>query len=507
MKINKIKMWLALALIPMVYSACDDEKLDWGPMGETEASYFTEEFHFERGILGVYAKLTDIYWYGSSGSPGFLHPIWLLPGDDITVTGTDPFEIFENLQPGNGRLGAYYETLYTLIGRANAMIQTIDQRGEGVYTTPNLREYNRGEALFLRGYAHYMLWNVFCTSPVIAERIQEQDQINPPSSTGTELIDQAIADFREAATLLPSSWGEENRGRATKSSANGYLGKALVFRGTVTNSAADYTAAIEAFNKITDKSLMPDFADNFNAATENNSESLFEYQANNTSGGENVWLPNDFDNPIGSISAYYGYYSKEPNLYQQPYNGTTKLFEAYDLTDPRKDLTVQVTDDPEMPFQIQKYWTQDALTGTGVGSMNNTRMLRYADVLLLEAEAIVQSGGTLTEAIELINRVRSRARNMAPDGVGPENRPLTETNPDTVMDWIRHERFIELAGEEGHRWYDLRRWHLGGQIDLAGWDFDSMSPELDFDPDQHICFPIPNREIDLNPNVTQNPGY
>lgn len=507
MKIKRVKLWLALALIPMVYSACNDDKLDWGPLGETEASYFTEEFHFERGILGVYAKLTDIYWYGASGSPGFLHRIWLLPGDDITVTGTDPFEIFENLQPSNGQLGAYYEALYRLIGRANAMIQIIEERGEEVYTTPNLMQYNRGEALFLRGYANFMLWNVFCTSPVITERIQETDKINPPGSSGTDLLDQAIADFQEAATLLPPSWSEDNRGRATQSSANGYLGKALVYRGTVTNNTADYTAAIEAFNKITDKSLVADFADNFNVATENNSESLFEYQANNPTGGDNPWLSNDFDNPIGSISAYYGYYEKEPNLYQQPYNGTTKLYNAFDPADPRRDLTVKTTTDPEMPYQIQKYWTQDAKTTGNVASHNNTRMLRYADILLLKAEAIVQSGGSLAEAIELVNQVRTRARNMVAGGAAPANRPTDEANRETVMDWIRQERFLELAGEEGNRWYDLRRWHLGGQIDLANWDFDSMSPELDFDVSKHLCFPIPNREVDLNPNVVQNPGY
>lgn len=508
MKIKKIKLWLALALVPLVYSACDDDKLDWGPLGETEASFFTEEFQFEQGILGAYAKLTDLYWYGASGGPGFLHRIWLLPGDDITVTGTEPFEIFENIQPGNGQLGAYYEALYRMINRANSMIQTIDERGEGVYTTPNLMQNNKGEALFLRGYAHFMLWNVFCTSPVVAERIIGPDKINPPSSSGTELLDQAISDFKEAATLLPPSWSEANRGRATQSSANGFLGKALVYRATVTNNAADYTAAIEAFNKITDKSLVANFADNFNVATENNSESLFEYQANSPTGFDNVWLSNDFDNPIGSISAYYGYYENHWSLFGPPYNGTSKLYNAFDPADPRRDLTViHNPDDAPNPYKIQKYWTQDAKTGSNVASHNNTRMLRYADVLLLEAEAIVKSGGNLTEAIELINQIRTRARNMAPEGVEPANRPLDGASRETVMDWIMQERFLEFAGEEGIRWFDLRRWHLGGQIDLSNWNFDSMSPEIDFDAGKNLCFPIPNREIDLNPNVTQNPGY
>jgi tetratricopeptide (TPR) repeat protein len=387
------------------------------------------------------------------------------------------------------------------------MIQIIDERGEGIYTTPNLKENHRGEALLLRGYANFMLWNFFGTAPVIKERIQETDKINPPSSSGNQLLDQAISDFQEAATLLPESWSENNRGRATKSSANGYLGKALVYRATVTKNNMDYTAAIAAFNQITDKALTPEFDDNFDVKLENNSESLFEYQANNPTGGDNVWLSNDFDIPIGSISAFYGYFEDIEQLYGNAYNATQKLYNAFEPTDPRRDKTVIQSTNERTPLKIQKYWTQDVKTGQ-VGSYNNTRMLRYADVLLLKAEALVQSGGSLAEAIALINQIRTRARNSGPAGtIAPADYAPTEIDRNKVMDWVRNERFLELAAEEGNRWLDLRRWHLGGQLNLATWDFSSIGNEVDFDVTKHLYMPIPSRETDLNTNIVQNPGY
>ena len=95
-----------------------------------------------------------------------------------------------------------------------------------------------------------------------------------------------------------------------------------------------------------------------------------------------------------------------------------------------------------------------------VNSLNNVRILRYADVLLLKAEAILQSGGSTSAAIDLINDVRTRARNMVAGGTEPANFSTAETNKNTIMQWIMDERLREL-GAEGGRWFDVRRWALG----------------------------------------------
>jgi hypothetical protein len=259
-----------------VYTACNESRLDLQPLNPTEASFFTEEIDFDRAALGVYAKLTDFYWFNNNNP---IHGFWDLPGDDVTTTGTEPFEVFFSLQPAEGRINTFYRTAYVLVNRANTLLDKINTVRDGVYKTPRLKEIHRGEALFLRGYAFFLLFNHFGTSPVITERIQSTDKTTNPSSKDTELLDQAIKDFTEAANLLPDRWDTANRGRVTKNSANGLLGKALVFRGSYKKSTADFTAAIAAFNKISGVSLVANFADNFAFDRENNEESLFEFQA------------------------------------------------------------------------------------------------------------------------------------------------------------------------------------------------------------------------------------
>ncbi|CAN0142442.1 unnamed protein product, partial [Chrysoparadoxa australica] len=108
-------------------------------------------------------------------------------------------------------------------------------------------------------------------------------------------------------------------------------------------------------------------------------------------------------------------------------------------------------------------------------------------------------------AIGLINQVRTRARNMDVTGV-PANRATGATEAQ-VRQWIIDERFLELAGEEGHRWIDMRRWHQAGHIDLASFDFSSNLSSFDITLPRHLLYPIPNSELDRNPNVTQNAGY
>ena len=275
------------------------------------------------------------------------------------------------------------------------------------------------------------------------------------------MLDQAIKDFSDAADLFPQSWDASNKGRVTVNSANGMLGKALVFRASVTKTAADYVSAIAAFNKITGVSLVPNFADNFSDVTENNNESLFEFQAAKAFGGDNYWLDNDFDNPIGDMSIFWGYYSNNFALFgQSRYFVTTKLQDAFEAGDPRIEATFDPADKT-----INKYVTMDGSVGGDPGSKDNYRILRLADVKLLQAEAILQSGGSTTAAIGFINEVRTRARNMVAGGTIPADYSTAETDKATIMNWIMNERFLELAGE-GQRWFDIRRWHMQGIITL-----------------------------------------
>ncbi len=316
--------------------------------------------------------------------------------------------------------------------------------------------------------------------------------------------------------MLPTFWDQVNLGRATSNAAYGMLGKALVFRASVTGSNTDYEDAITAFNNITAVSLAANYGENFSVYHENNEESLFEFQATQPSGNDNVWLPNDFGPVVGSTSAYWGFYSNHWSLFgSQPFIPTEKLLNTYEPGDPRADYTVGPTDVPIVErTSVTKYTLENIKTqgSADVGSLNNPRILRYADVLLLKAEAINESGGSTSEAIDLINQIRLRARNST-DSVStiPADRPTTETDRDQIFQWIMEERFLELAGEEAHRWWDLRRWHKAGKIDLSTWgatEFGSVRiSTFGFDGSTHLFYPIPNSETNANPNVVQNIGY
>lgn len=185
------------------------------------------------------------------------------------------------------------------------------------------------------------------------------------------------------------------------------------------------------------------------------------------------------------------------------------------------DPRISVFINPEDGFDgriFQKYNKPNGvnqLSGFHGGSVNNERVLRYADVKLLAAEAYLKTGNTAA-AIAQINDVRTRARvwaEAAELGEGPDNRPETEASAAIIMQWIMDERFVELAGE-GHRWWDLKRWHSSGDIDISNWDssingFSSnLASPSQFDIDKHLVFPIPQSEIDRNSGIRENnPGY
>ncbi|HEX6892810.1 MAG TPA: RagB/SusD family nutrient uptake outer membrane protein [Chryseolinea sp.] len=495
---NRIKSIIALTLTLLCYNSCDESNLDLEPGSVTEESYFAEEIEFERAVYGIYAKMTDFYWY-NGGQNNCVQPVTLLPGDDVTSNGADEFEVFANINPGSGRLAYLYGAIYQMIARANVVLQKNAEVADGIYLTPGRKDAHRGEALFLRAYGHYLLWNLFGTSPVRNVRVEKLDEMKPTSSSGTELLDQAIADLEEAATLLPAAWDDGNRGRVTKNSANGLLGKSLVFKATVNDSDADFQAAIAAFDKITGASLVPAFDDNHAFDTENNAESLFEYQATQAFGFDNVWLSNDFDNAVGAMSVFWGFYDNHWSLFgKQPFIATEKLNSIFEAGDPRKALTLDAA-----TKAIKKYVTRDKLNQPGQSSVNNPRILRYADVLLLKAEALNESGGSTSQAIDLINQVRTRARGA---GTAPANLSNAIADRTQIRQLIMDERLMELGGE-GQRWFDLRRWALAGHITLNNAFFNSAIPaDMNFG-ERNLNYPIPTSETNVNPNITQNPGY
>ena len=511
---NKIILYGAIAL-SIIFSSCNDDIINLKPIGDTEATFYQDEEQMEQAVFGIYQKVSFFYAFrgGQNNSP---MQVYILPSDDLTSPGGGDFEVFHSLNGGNSQSGLYYQFAYQLIGRANTLLQKIEENSDFAYKEkPEQKDWNKGEALFLRAYMFLNLWNVFGTAPISIERITNLDKAYLPNSKGTELLDQAIIDLEEAAKLLPDSWPAAHKGRVTKNSARGLRGKCLVFRGAINKTSADFTAAISDFNALQGIALTSTYSKNFDVAFENNEESLFEYQANDIGGETNPYVGgiggNDAFGVIGEIGHWIGLFNQGPSWIGNSYVTTTaSIMEAYEDGDPRKAYNINL--DTENLINVMKYVRNTAFVRNGPGdgiSINNPRILRYADVLLLKAEAIVRSNGSLSEAIGLINQVRERARNSAEGGTPsaiPANRSTSESNSATVLEWIFQERRLEMAFEEGHRWWDLRRRHIAGEIDLTTHDFSSSRPDFNFQL-RNLYFPLPNREVNDNPRLVQNDGY
>ena len=523
----KINSFL-IGIILLIGQSCDTTLIDEDPLGATEATFFSSVDEFRSQLIGVYAAYFDWYHYSApSFNPGgYVTGTFLLPGDDLTTRDDirNEVELFDgSLNPTQSRVTWIYESSYKVITRANVTIEKVRTIDFSDFEGSTEITGMEGEALFLRAFAYYTLFNLFGDVPVVTERVLEREATNTPKSTALEVLEQVISDAQTAVSILPDSWDAVNRGRITKSSALGLLAKALVFRANYNGEdSADFQAAISAFNDI-NASLTANFTDNFSAFTENNQESLYEIQATQAAALNNLILHNDGPwRGVENASVYHGY-RMEPggpgfNDASTKFYITEKLLTAYG-TDPRINAFLN-PDDGNNGLIFQKYNKPDGVnsfTPPHGGSTNNERLLRYADIKLCIAEAELKTGN-LAAAIGHVNDIRTRARAWATaDGLGdgtiPGDYNTGESNTDVIMQWIMDERWVELAGE-GQRWYDLKRWHASGDLDLTGWGggiehfSTNLASPVQFDVSKHLLFPLPQSEIDRNSAINENnPGY
>ena len=523
------------------FSSCDNF-LDSVPMtNNDESTYFENENRVERGIGGIYSEVGVLYNANFGNQLLGQEPLFsliLLPGDDITVnngqnTGFESFRV----QIDDGKVLNYWSILFAIVSRANFMLEKLEEpEVQAVCTTPGYANWCKGESYFLRAFADMRLWEGFRKAPNQAKRIGSIEETALPPTHGFELLNQAISDLQQAESLLPDSWEAKYKGRVFKNSARGMLVKCYMLRANYAdqyeggNRAQDYQNAIAAFERITSDSSIEGvpFGSNFDYRTENNKESLFEYQAgHNPQKEDNPWLNQNFGGGSGSVGTYYGYFWENQYRVKSVFGPTHKLINAFENDDPRKAETI--TTDIQWAatwgmfngYQFIKYVNGDRRGDLDnkyrATSPNNWRILRMADVKLMVAEAYLQTGNQ-EAALQQVNDVRRRARLSTPDG-SEASAPADYTSID--MDKIMNERFIELAGEDGIRFVDLKRWHAAGFIDLAEWAKDpetnfgvNISSQgegtFDFKVPRNLLWPIPYQEMTRNQQMFaegNNPGY
>ncbi|MBP2832879.1 RagB/SusD family nutrient uptake outer membrane protein [Aquimarina sp. U1-2] len=505
---KKISLFILIATLIIVPNACNDDTIDLLPVQIAEEEFYQNEDQMTSAVFGIYAKLTFFYKFNVGNG---LQNVRLLPSDDVRLEDDrgDRFENFIGINPSDNLLSLHYEYSYEMIQRANTLLEKIEENGSFAYAyanAPELANFHKGEALFLRSLANFNLWNIFGTAPLVTKRITTEEDFFPPNSSGTELLSQAISDLRLAITLLPENWDDNNTGRADKNAARGYLLKSLVFKGTVDKTVEDFLEAITVFNTITGAALTDNYMDNFSVQHENNIESLFELQADENAIAINGWIASGTDGePAQGDTGTFHEFFRQSGFFDT-YVATPSLINSFDENDPR---LLQAFNKDAPNENILKYVKDDEFaTGANPSfiSINNQRLLRYADAILLGAEAIVRSGGDLNQAISLVNQIRERARNSA-DFTSAEPADLTlPASSEEALELIFRERRLELAAEDAHRWYDLRRRYIAEEIDLEELNFDSSDARFDF-RDINVNFPLPDSEVILSPNLNQNTGY
>ncbi|WP_276372097.1 RagB/SusD family nutrient uptake outer membrane protein [Chryseolinea sp. H1M3-3] len=435
---------------------------------------------FHQGLFPILDIMSDDARKGSN------------PGDGASTVGT--YDNFTHI-PTESSLNTWWSTLYEGVKRANVVIEKVPL----IEMDAALKARYIGEAHFIRALIYFDLVRAWGDVPLVTTVTPERGMERTPAGEIYDFIEQ---DLLLAIDALPekSQYGSADAGRATKGAAKGLLAKVYLFENDFLN-AERY--ALEVINS-GEYDLMSSFEDANSKAGEFGDESVFEIGALPFEGlgnGGNQYA--NVQGVRGTPNRGWGF--NRPSL---------DLQNSFETGDPRKEATIiflgEVLDgitiggDGGTPDELrdannnlleiecynQKVWTP----GSDVPTQHdhNKRILRYADVLLMAAEALNENGKP-GEALLYLNEVRERARegNVS---VLPE---ITSTDKTLLRDIIQEERRHELA-LEGHRFWDLLR--TGKAQEVLG--------PLGFIAGKHELLPIPQSEMDLTNNTwEQNPGW
>ncbi|MCE2612489.1 RagB/SusD family nutrient uptake outer membrane protein [Flavobacteriaceae bacterium D16] len=569
----KKRLFIYLTLFAVIF-ACSDDFTDVPAIGALSDQTLQNEVGVDLLLVGAYSLLDG----NTQPNDGFDR--WLSTGDNwwfdaVTddahkgSTDGDQGDLF-NLETYTWEAGNPYLKIwnarYAGANRANAVIDLISKIPEGDFSA------QLAEARFLRGHFNFELQKMFGQVAYISEENFANTEFNQPN-TGA-IWDQIEADFQYAADNLPDSQAEV--GRANSWAAKAFLAKAHLYQ-------QDYAAASPLFTDVINNgpyALNPEFLANFSLAGENSSEAVFTIQF--ATAGSVAWNGNqggtlNFPNALGFCCGFYQPTQDLVNAYQTDAVTGLPLLDTFNQTDVTNDQTLTSADpftphtgplDPRLDYTAGRRgidyngyginpgqdWVratdadisgpylpkkniyqagEDGNIGTGPWGQQfsgvNYHIMRYADVLLMAAEVAVELND-LPTALDYVNQVRNRAKNMSylQDASGTADaanyviEPYTAfADQDEARKAVRFERRLELA-MEGHRFFDIVRWSnkWAGSPDSFATDLiseyvtnetrtiDNFGPKVGTFTTTNYVLPIPLDAIDLSGGILQqNPGY
>lgn len=510
---KQLRYIAAALLLVGATTSCEDFLTVQSPDELTSDSFWRDKSDAEAGLAAAYSKLES-----STDTWSFAEVKWPVEAyrEDIVNLGSDALNYPNWVElanftytNGNSQFTTYWVDNYRGINYCNQVIESLP----GI-PAENITEEDRNmivnEAHFLRGYYHMKLllnWEQIVLRDVY---ITSTDQLDKALSSRAEAWDFIIGEFQKA-TDLPAVRTSETTGRATNGAAYAFLGWAHLTRAyeEADKKEADLLAAVAAFDKVQGYELVKDFGSMFNSTNKNSKEGVFELQLS-MSDANGAWYKTQLHRWVGTTELWGWDEILPSNMLMKEY-----MKEGEIATTGRYDSRLYETiffqcdyfNDAEagrVYGATYDYWfnTEYDDDGNPVGeafnkpsfrklmpadyeglSANyfapNIQLMRYANVLLMKAEALNELGRT-AEAIPLIDQVRARA----------DMPKMKATSQEAVRAQIEHERILEFP-LENFRFYDLRRWgKVKEALDAVGRD--------GFNPAKNNFYPIPIQELNTN---------
>lgn len=538
-KMNIKSLYIVLCGLVFSFASCKDYMTEIEPGTVLLEDFFISTDAAVQNVTGCY---TPLMWeYNRTYCPEWF--IGDIASDDALKGGgstTDMADIYdvENWRTTDQNTFAldFYQAQFQGVGRCNLALEYINKMEIGIDEafTQDMKDRLLGEVHYLRAYYYFRLVRLFAGVPLSLDVLRSSDDWNMPRASVDAIFTQILSDLEQANAKLwlKSEYPEADMGRATKGAAQAMLMKTNLYMAspywqkhglskTAAQCYADAKAWGDSIINSGEYDLCPNYEDNFTCAGENGIESVFEIQYAEVAWGD---YGEGFGFTAGSftqilvrsrnsvIGGGWGFNHPTQNLYNE--------FEAGDI---RRDVAILIPDTSiNEDYQTiteeiylgnimlnNKYgmYRDPSDIGGGYGKWSlhasrgplNNKQIRYADVLLMYAEACLETGDAGT-ALTYINKVRSR--------VGLPNAPVADNAT------LRHERRCELA-MEGHRWFDLVRWEgvegngLKAHMDAykAQESADVQHHIQEFVAGKHELLPIPQGERQVDPLLSQNPGY
>lgn len=529
----KIYNYILILVVSVITLSCESDLLNTTPKDRLASDLFwnTEE-DAVYAATGVYSILGNQWRYASmDGYTDIAH--FILQWREESVVEKHTFDSSNNV------IASEWSYYYTIINASNTFLENVVKIEE---MDGNLRERLIAEIKTLRSFAYINLVMLYGDVPLTTTTMTVDEAKSVTRTSKNQIWDFISDELSAAAQALPTV--QEEKGRITKGVALGLKARAMLYA----ERFEDARTAAKSVMDLGVNQLNDSYAELFKYSGENSSEIMFARQyakdisahsifafftANSLftqqcqavptkplvdaytmqSTGLPIYSPNsgfDIDNP---------YVDRDPRFYHTIYktgdilpNG--QVLNTMPGSGTGDDVTISAENVTPTGWYFKKYVNNEDYSNPWNCGINLI-YLRYAEVLLTYAEASIELGGSAIDqtVLDAINAIRARK---------DVNMPIvTTTIQSELREIVRNERMVELA-MEGHRLYDIRRWKIGEQVipgTLKGMTYENptqpgkyITLELtgfvkEFDPKKHYLWPIPFRELDLNENIEQNPGY